>query len=102
MTSEPFALRDTVERLHEIRRIPNDDRLVTIAAADPLNLTGIVTPGESHSHGPAIDCQSQRAPLVAIEGDLLRPLADLEADVAAEAAAAGWVPVIRGYVGRVG
>jgi hypothetical protein len=32
-----------VERLREVRRSAHDDRLVTINAADPLNLTGVIT-----------------------------------------------------------
>ena len=43
---EQFALPDAVERLREIRRTPSDGRLIAISAADPLNLTGIVTVGE--------------------------------------------------------
>ena len=46
MSGEQFALPDAVERLREVRRIPADGGLVTISAADPLNLTGIVTAGE--------------------------------------------------------
>jgi ATP-dependent Lhr-like helicase len=46
MSGEQFALPDAVERLREVRRIAPDGTLVTISAADPLNLTGIVTAGE--------------------------------------------------------
>jgi ATP-dependent Lhr-like helicase len=46
MSGEQFALPDAVERLREVRRTPADGRLVAISAADPLNLTGIVTAGE--------------------------------------------------------
>ena len=35
-----------VERLREVRRTAPDGRLVTISAADPLNLAGILTAGE--------------------------------------------------------
>ncbi len=45
-TGEQFAWPDAVERLREVRRdSAADDRTVLIAAADPLNLAGIVTPG---------------------------------------------------------
>ena len=37
---------EAIERLREIRRSGDDHRLVAISAADPLNLTGIVTPGD--------------------------------------------------------
>ena len=50
MSGEQFALPDAVERLREVRRIPADGGLVTISAADPLNLTGIVT--RENASGP--------------------------------------------------
>ena len=103
-SGEQYALPDAVERLREIRRTPADDRLVTISAADPLNLTGIVTPGDRlrtvaanrivYLHG---------VPVSAMEGDMLRVLAPIEAARAAavaEAAAGRRVPVVSGYVGR--
>jgi ATP-dependent Lhr-like helicase len=43
---EQFALPEAVAGLREARRKPRDGRLVSISAADPLNLTGIITPGE--------------------------------------------------------
>ncbi len=46
MSGEQFALPDAVERLREVRRIQPDGGLITISAADPLNLTGVVTSGE--------------------------------------------------------
>jgi ATP-dependent Lhr-like helicase len=46
MSGEQFALPDAVERLREVRRTPPDDRLIVISAADPLNLSGIITAGE--------------------------------------------------------
>jgi ATP-dependent Lhr-like helicase len=46
MSGEQFALPDAVERLREVRRSAPDDRLITLSAADPLNLTGIITAGD--------------------------------------------------------
>jgi ATP-dependent Lhr-like helicase len=43
---EQFALREAVESLREMRKHDGADGLVTVAAADPLNLVGIVVPGE--------------------------------------------------------
>jgi len=43
---EQFALPDAVERLREVRHAGNQDSQVILSAADPLNLTGIVTPGD--------------------------------------------------------
>src|ERR1043166_2103910 len=42
MSGEQFALPAAVERLREVRRSGRDDRFITISAADPLNLTGII------------------------------------------------------------
>jgi len=106
MSGEQFALADAVERLREIRRSGDDERLLTIGAADPLNLTGIVTPGDRLRAvaGNRIVYRNG-IPIAAMEGDMLRTLSDMEPSVAAEAAAAAAgrrVPVIAGYVGRVG
>ena len=106
MTGEQFALPDAVERLRETRRSGADERLITISAADPLNLTGIITPGDRIrlAAGNRIVYRNG-VPVAAMEGDMLKTLADLDAPVAAEAAAAAAgrrVPVISGYVGRLG
>ena len=105
MSGEQYALPDAVERLREIRRSPADDRLVTISAADPLNLTGIVTPGDRLRTVAANRVVYLRGvPVSAMEGDMLRVLAPVDAGLAsavAEAAAGRRVPVVSGYVGRV-
>jgi ATP-dependent Lhr-like helicase len=46
VTGEQFALPEAVVSLRAIRRDTATDSLVSISAADPLNLVGIVTPGE--------------------------------------------------------
>ena len=46
MSGEQFALPRAVERLREVRRTAPDGRLLAISAADPLNLSGIITSGE--------------------------------------------------------
>ncbi|MEL7448593.1 MAG: DEAD/DEAH box helicase [Pseudomonadota bacterium] len=43
---EQFALPDAVGALRAVRRAPKSGQLVSISAADPLNLAGIVLPGE--------------------------------------------------------
>ena len=43
---EQFALPDAVESLREMRRRPESNDEVTVAAADPMNMVGIVVPGE--------------------------------------------------------
>jgi ATP-dependent Lhr-like helicase len=44
-TGEQFALPGAVEALRQVRRLPRTGETVRLAAADPLNLVGIVTPG---------------------------------------------------------
>ncbi len=46
MSGEQFALPEAVGQLRSIRRLGGGGQLVGISAADPLNLTGILTPGE--------------------------------------------------------
>jgi ATP-dependent Lhr-like helicase len=43
---EQFALPIAVESLRAFRHRPVSDAVVTIAATDPLNLTGIILPGD--------------------------------------------------------
>jgi ATP-dependent helicase Lhr and Lhr-like helicase len=106
MSGEQFALPDAVDHLREIRRSGEDERLIAISAADPLNLAGIITPGDRLRAvaGNRIVYRNG-VPIAAMEGDMLRTLTVVDAPIAAEAAAlaAGRrVPVISGYVGRVG
>jgi ATP-dependent Lhr-like helicase len=46
MSGEQFALPEAVAQLRSIRRLQGGGHLVSVGAADPLNLTGILTPGE--------------------------------------------------------
>jgi ATP-dependent Lhr-like helicase len=43
---EQFALPVAVESVRAARKQAADDQLVTVSAADPLNLIGIIVPGE--------------------------------------------------------
>ena len=105
MSGEQYALPDAVDRLREVRRSGPDDHLIAMSGADPLNLTGIITLGDRirASAGTRIVYRNG-IPVMAMEGDMLRSLADVDATVLAEAAAiaAGRrVPVSHGYVGRI-
>jgi ATP-dependent Lhr-like helicase len=105
MSGEQYALPDAVDRLREVRRSGPDEALMAISAADPLNLTGIVTLGDRvrTAAGNRIVYRSG-IPVMAMEGDMLRALADVDSSVLADAAAmaAGRrVPVSQGYVGRL-
>jgi ATP-dependent Lhr-like helicase len=44
-SGEQFALPDAVGALRSIRRSPAGETLVSVSAADPLNLVGVLTPG---------------------------------------------------------
>jgi ATP-dependent Lhr-like helicase len=105
MSGEQFALGDAVEQLREVRRTVPDDRLVVISAADPLNLAGVITPGDRIRTTAANRVVFRNGvPVAAMEGDFLRVLGSTSPTVAAEAAAlaAGRrVPVISGFVGQV-
>jgi ATP-dependent helicase Lhr and Lhr-like helicase len=46
MSGEQFALPEAVGQLRAVRRLETAGQLVALSAADPLNLTGIITPGE--------------------------------------------------------
>jgi ATP-dependent Lhr-like helicase len=46
MSGEQFALPEAVGQLRAIRRLEGGGRLISLGGADPLNLTGIITPGE--------------------------------------------------------
>jgi ATP-dependent Lhr-like helicase len=46
MSGEQFALPEAVRQLRAVRRVEGAGHLVAVSAADPLNLTGIITPGE--------------------------------------------------------
>ena len=52
-SGEQFALPEAVGELRRIRRATPGGRVLTLSAADPLNLTGIVTAGERVSSSAA-------------------------------------------------
>jgi ATP-dependent Lhr-like helicase len=45
VSGEQYALAEAVTQLRDLRRRPAVGRMLTVSAADPLNLAGIVTPG---------------------------------------------------------
>ena len=45
-TGQQFALPSAVESLRAMRQDPSTSERVTLSAADPLNLSGILVPGE--------------------------------------------------------
>ena len=106
MSGEQFALPDAVDRMRELRRSGPDGTLMTISAADPLNLTGIITGAERlrTAAGNRIVYRNG-VPVAALEGDMLRTFGEIDPTIAAEVAAAAAgrrVPVLSGFVGRLG
>jgi ATP-dependent Lhr-like helicase len=104
MSGEQFALGEAVDRLREIRREGPDGRLIVISAADPLNLAGILTSSERIRAVASNRIAYRDGVAVSVmEGDYLRPLAEIDpatATAAAIALAGRRVPVASGYVGR--
>jgi ATP-dependent Lhr-like helicase len=85
MSGEQFALPDAVARLREVRRSGADGRLVTISAADPLNLTGIVTAGERiRTARRNRIVYRDGIPLAVSEGDFVRELSPIDAAIASD------------------
>src|SRR5262249_31256953 len=101
MSGEQFALPEAVERLREIRRTDLSGRLLVISAADPLNLAGIVIPGDRiRAIASTRIVFRDGVPLAALEGDYVRPLTDIPPALAGEVATAlagrRVPPVVRG------
>jgi ATP-dependent Lhr-like helicase len=105
MSGEQFALPEAVEHLRDVRRQGDDPSLIVISAADPLNLVGILSTGDRIRANVSTKIAYRNGVAVsAMEGDFLKPLADVEERAATEIAAllAGRkVPVTRGFVGRL-
>jgi ATP-dependent Lhr-like helicase len=76
MAGEQFALPEAVGQLRSIRREPGSGTLVALSAADPLNLTGIITPGDRvPALAPNRVLYEDGVPVVAVVGGEARPLA---------------------------
>jgi ATP-dependent Lhr-like helicase len=84
MSGEQFALPAAVERLREIRRTAPDGGVITISAADPLNLAGIVTAGDRiRAAGRTRIAYRDGTPLAVMEGDFVRELSPVDPSIAA-------------------
>jgi ATP-dependent Lhr-like helicase len=104
MSGEQFASPEAVERLREVRRTARDARLITISAADPLNLAGILDSGERvRAIATHRLVYRDGVPLAALEGDYMRPLREIDPGAAADVASAlvgrRMPAVTSGYVG---
>ena len=84
MSGEQFALREAVERLREVRRLSDAD-IVVISAADPLNLTGIVTSGERvRAAARTRIAYRDGVPIAVREQDVVRELAAIDPQISAD------------------
>jgi len=85
LSGEQFALPEAVGQLRAVRRREKAGTLISLSAADPLNLTGLVTPGERI---PAITSNrvlyEDGVPLAAIEAGTARSLATYDQSRAPE------------------
>jgi ATP-dependent Lhr-like helicase len=104
VSGEQFALPEAVGRLREVRRTAKDGRLVTISAADPLNLAGILDNGDRVRTVTAHRIVYRNGiALAALEGDYMRPLRDIGPSAAADVASAlvgrRMPAVVSGFVG---
>ena len=77
MSGEQFALPEAVSALRAVRKEGPQGQLLSVSAADPLNLVGIVTPGELV---PALRKNrivfADGVPLAALEGGTVRQLGE--------------------------
>jgi ATP-dependent Lhr-like helicase len=83
LPGEQFALPEAVGQLRSVRKAASTGALVGISAADPLNLAGVVTIGDSV---PALASNRlvyrDGVPLAARESGRVRPLAGYEPELA--------------------
>ena len=89
MSGEQFALPEAVERLRAIRRTQPTGKVLTISAADPLNLAGIITSGERiRAAGRTRIAYRDGVPVAVRDGDNTRELLPLDPTAAHDVAAA--------------
>jgi len=106
MSGEQFALPEAVGQLRSIRRLDGGGQLIGLSAADPLNLTGIITPGDRI---PSLTTNRvlyrDGVPVLAREGGEVKSL-EAEAEPSAELTHAlvrkPSTPALRTYLGLTG
>jgi ATP-dependent Lhr-like helicase len=85
MSGEQFALPDAVQRMRELRRLGGRDEVIAISAADPLNLTGIVSAGERiRAAGRNRIAYHDGVPVAVREGDFVRELGPIDPRITAD------------------
>jgi ATP-dependent Lhr-like helicase len=78
MAGEQYALPEAVGSLREVRRQQHTGALVSLSAADPLNLVGILTPGRRVAAltGNRV-LYRDGVPVATQEGGQMHPLAEV-------------------------
>ncbi len=84
-TGEQFALPEAVGLLREVRRRAASQELISLSAADPLNLTGIVTPGATVPRGSGRVLYLDGVPIASQTGREVHMSEDLDRSAAWEA-----------------
>ncbi|MGH9899449.1 MAG: Lhr family helicase, partial [Pyrinomonadaceae bacterium] len=105
ISGEQFALPDAVGLLRAIRRAPLEGLEISVSAADPLNLVGIITPGDRLSSHPANRVlYRDGVPIAVLESGQSQFLTEL--NLAAEWKVKNALlrrsvpPILRSYLGR--
>jgi ATP-dependent Lhr-like helicase len=79
-SGEQFASTEAVQLLRSIRRAPAEGMLISLSAADPLNLQGVITPGPRLSSSSTNRVLYRDGiPIAVLEGKDLRFLVEMSA-----------------------
>jgi ATP-dependent Lhr-like helicase len=77
VSGEQFALAEAIGLLRSMRKAPSNGKLLTLSAADPLNLQGILTPGPKIAAFTANRILFRDGlPVAALEADEIRKISD--------------------------
>jgi ATP-dependent helicase Lhr and Lhr-like helicase len=80
ISGEQFALPEAIGLLRSIRKAPSNGELITLSAADPLNLQGILTPGPRIAALTASRILFRDGlPIAALEAGEIRKISDASA-----------------------
>jgi ATP-dependent Lhr-like helicase len=105
ISGEQFALPDAVGMLRSMRRQGAQESLVSVSAADPLNVVGIITPGNRvASHTSNRILYQDGTPIATLESGVTNFLVELSRTMEWKAKAAlvrkATLPQLRGYLQR--
>ena len=105
ISGEQFALPEAVGLVRSIRRAPAKEDMISVSAADPLNLAGIITPGgRITAHTANRVLYSDGAPVAALESGETRFLVEMSRAMEWQAKSAllrkATPPVLRSYLSR--